>query len=48
MGNINHPKECNGCCYRRNCNYDIEKCCYLSNGRCLVNEYKNNYLFKED
>lgn len=23
-------KECDGCCYRRTCNHDPEKCCYLA------------------
>lgn len=22
-------KECDGCCYRHNCNKDLSKCCYL-------------------
>lgn len=38
---------CDGCCYRYTCNHDLEKCCYLSNGKCLVNEYSDNYRFKE-
>ena len=40
------PVECEGCCYRRDCDFDLGKCCYLSNGRCLINEYSENYLFK--
>lgn len=29
---------CDGCCYRRNCNHDLEKCCYLESktGECIV------------
>ena len=40
------PNECDGCCYRITCDNDLEKCCYLSNDRCIVNEYTKNYLHK--
>ena len=29
---------CDGCCYRHNCNKDLEKCCYLVNQRCIVDQ----------
>lgn len=41
------PEMCNGCCYRVTCDKDLEKCCYLSKGRCVVNEYSDNYIEKE-
>ena len=34
-----YPDFCDGCCYRVTCTHDLEKCCYLSRGKCLVNEY---------
>ena len=40
-------KHCDGCCYREWHDGDITRCCYLSNNRCLVNEYSDNYLFKQ-
>lgn len=43
---LNKEEHCSGCCYRYTCDHDLEKCCYLSNGRCLVNEYTTNYMFK--
>ena len=43
----NYPKECDGCCQRITCDHNLEKCCYLSNNRCLINEYKNNFIIKE-
>lgn len=47
-GNLMVKEEmCDGCCYRRTCSKDLEKCCYLSSGRCIVNEYSDNYMFKE-
>ena len=27
---------CDGCCYRRNCNKDLEKCCYLVHNKCAI------------
>ena len=36
----------NGCPNRHHCLKDDSKCCYLSNGRCLINEYEDNYIFK--
>jgi hypothetical protein len=33
-------KECDGCCYRRTCNHDLEKCCYLVRNHCLIECYK--------
>ena len=41
------PEFCDGCCYRHNCDHDLEKCCYLVGNRCIVNEYSDNYIFKE-
>lgn len=41
------PEFCDGCCYRHNCDHDLEKCCYLVGNRCIVNEYSDNYMFKE-
>lgn len=38
---------CDGCCYRIGSDGDKTKCNYLSNNRCLINEYSENYLFKE-
>ena len=38
-----HPKECDGCCYRRNCDYDLEKCCYMVRNGCILTS-KENYL----
>lgn len=38
---------CDGCCYREWHNGDTTKCNYLSNNRCLINEYSSNYMFKE-
>ena len=32
----NMPDECNGCCYRRTCDYEFEKCCYLVRRECLT------------
>lgn len=27
---------CDGCCYRRTCDKDLEKCCYLVRNECLI------------
>ena len=27
---------CQGCCYRQTCDKDLEKCCYLVNGKCYI------------
>lgn len=35
-----------GCPYRECCTKEDKWCPYLSNNRCTVNEYKNNYMFK--
>ncbi len=32
---------CDGCCYRRTCDHDLEKCCYLVGGRCSLNKHPN-------
>ena len=37
----------NHCLYDCYCSKDESKCCYLSNNRCLINEYEENYIFKE-
>lgn len=29
---------CDGCCYRRTCNHDLEKCCYLVRNECAISE----------
>lgn len=39
--------QCDGCCYREWHDGDTSKCNYLLNNRCLINEYNDNYLFKE-
>ena len=28
---------CDGCCYRRTCNHEVEKCCYLVRRECIIN-----------
>jgi len=33
-----HPKEWDGCFYRRTCTHDLEKWCYLINNSCIVNK----------
>lgn len=38
------PEFCDGCCYRRNCNHDLEKCCYLVKNNCII----ENYSYKEE
>lgn len=30
---------CNGCCYRRTCDHDLEKCCYLVRNHCILDSY---------
>lgn len=40
------PEDCKGCCYRLTCNFNHKNCPYLCTGRCTINEYKQNYLFK--
>lgn len=35
---------CDGCCYRRTCDHDLEKCCYLVRRECLINQ-QQNYSF---
>ena len=37
----------NGCPYRHTCKKDETKCCYLVSNRCIINEYEDNYIFKE-
>ena len=29
---------CDGCCYRRTCDKDLTKCCYLVGHHCIVYE----------
>ena len=29
---------CGGCCYRRTCEHDLEKCCYLVKEECILKE----------
>ena len=40
--------KCDNCCQTHITKTETEKCCYLSNNKCLINEYKQNYLFKGD
>lgn len=44
---MTEENHCDGCCFRKVHNGDIEKCNYLSRNRCIVNEYSENYLFKQ-
>ena len=37
----------NGCPYRHSCKKDESKCCYLIGNRCIVNEFHDNYVFKQ-
>lgn len=37
---------CDGCCYKKWHNGDVSKCNYLSQNRCLINEYEENYIYK--
>lgn len=32
---------CDGCCYRKTCDHDFEKCCYLVGRRCIIHQQKN-------
>ncbi|WP_296882088.1 hypothetical protein [uncultured Methanobrevibacter sp.] len=37
--------ECSGCCYRRTCDHDLEKCCYLVQNRCIIdNDSKSDFI----
>lgn len=36
--NLEVPKRCNGCCYRRTCNHEEQQCCYLVGNTCIINE----------
>lgn len=36
-----YPDFCDGCCYRINCNHDLEKCCYMVSKKCLIGEKPN-------
>ena len=29
---------CDGCCYRKHCEKELEKCCYLVKKECLIKE----------
>ncbi len=29
-------KECDGCCYRKTCDKDLSKCCYLVRRGCII------------
>ncbi len=37
---------CQGCCYRRTCDHDLEKCCYLVKNECIldINTQTKNIL----
>ena len=39
-------KQCDKQCLTKLINGDISKCNYYSNNRCLIDEYRDNYLFK--
>lgn len=36
-----------GCPNRHHCLKDESKCCYLVKGRCIANEYTDNYILKK-
>ena len=38
--------DCDKNCYCRINDEETMQCCYYSNGRCIANEYSENYLFK--
>ena len=38
MKNKNKEAFCDGCCYRKTCNNDLEKCCYLRQNKCVIYE----------
>lgn len=33
---------CDGCCYRRHCEHELEKCCYLVRNECKIKEMIEN------
>ena len=36
---------CDGCCNRRTCDHDLEKCCYLVQNKCALSEENENNLW---
>ena len=39
----NNTEFCDGCCYRRTCSHDLEKCCYLVKKDCIL---KDGYVIR--
>lgn len=35
---------CQGCCYRKTCDHDLEKCCYLVNNRCILDNNTSDFI----
>lgn len=35
---MNKEEHCDGCCYGKTHNNDLEKCCYLRKNRCIMHE----------
>lgn len=31
---------CDGCCYRKDCENEIEKCCFYIKNKCIIQEIK--------
>ena len=44
---MTNENKCDGNCYFKINKKNKSKCNYLSNNRCLINEYSDNYMFKE-
>lgn len=44
MKNMEKITECDGCCYRKTCSHELEKCQYLVKGNCLIKENNNGDL----
>ena len=42
-----YMKQCDKQCLTKLINGDTSKCNYYSNNRCLIDEYQDNYLFKQ-
>ena len=42
------PEECNGCCYRRTCNHDLEKCCYMIRRQDSTYQQSDFYNYKQN
>ena len=37
----NYNEFCDGCCQRKTCSHDLEKCCYLVKKECIL---KDGYI----